>query len=35
VPRWSLKFWPDTREMVDDLFGHEPRLNSYPRDQRP
>ncbi|MBZ5735202.1 lipase [Nocardioides sp. TRM66260-LWL] len=19
VPRWSLKYWPDTREMVDDL----------------
>jgi len=21
LPRWSLKFWPDTRRMVDDLVG--------------
>jgi triacylglycerol esterase/lipase EstA (alpha/beta hydrolase family) len=21
VPRWSLRFWPDTRRMVDDLVG--------------
>jgi len=24
VPRWSLKFWPDTRAMVDDLVGLAP-----------
>src|SRR4051794_37197635 len=24
VPRWALRFWPDTREMVDDLVGLAP-----------
>jgi pimeloyl-ACP methyl ester carboxylesterase len=24
VPRWALRFWPDTREMVDDLIGLAP-----------
>ena len=24
VPRWALRFWPDTREMVDDLVGIAP-----------
>jgi len=24
VPRWSLKYWPDTRGMVDDLVGLAP-----------
>lgn len=24
VPRWSLKYWPDTRAMVDDLVGIDP-----------
>lgn len=24
VPRWALKFWPDTRAMVDDLVGLDP-----------
>lgn len=24
VPRWALKFWPDTRAMVDDLVGIDP-----------
>jgi triacylglycerol esterase/lipase EstA (alpha/beta hydrolase family) len=23
-PRWALRFWPDTREMVDDLIGMAP-----------
>jgi triacylglycerol esterase/lipase EstA (alpha/beta hydrolase family) len=23
-PRWVLRFWPDTREMVDDLVGYAP-----------
>lgn len=33
VPRWALKFWPDTREKVDDLVGLAPSnhgtLDSY------
>lgn len=24
VPRWSLKYWPDTRAMVDELVGIDP-----------
>lgn len=24
VPRWALKWWPDTRTMVDDLIGIDP-----------
>ena len=24
VPRWALRFWPDTRAMVDDLVGFAP-----------
>jgi hypothetical protein len=24
VPRWALRFWPDTREMVDDVIGFAP-----------
>ncbi len=24
VPRWALRFWPDTRPMVDDLVGMAP-----------
>lgn len=24
VPRWALRFWPDTRRMVDDLVGFAP-----------
>jgi len=24
VPRWSLKYWPDTRRMVDDVIGMAP-----------
>jgi len=24
VPRWALRFWPDTRPMVDDLIGMAP-----------
>ncbi|HEY2204560.1 MAG TPA: lipase [Pseudonocardia sp.] len=24
VPRWALKYWPDTRGMVDDLVGIDP-----------
>lgn len=24
VPRWALRFWPDTRAMVDDLIGLSP-----------
>jgi triacylglycerol esterase/lipase EstA (alpha/beta hydrolase family) len=24
VPRWALRFWPDTRELVDDLVGMAP-----------
>src|SRR4051794_8911121 len=24
VPRWALRFWPDTRQMVDDLVGLAP-----------
>jgi hypothetical protein len=24
VPRWALRFWPDTRAMVDDLIGFAP-----------
>jgi pimeloyl-ACP methyl ester carboxylesterase len=24
VPRWALRFWPDTRTMVDDLIGLSP-----------
>ena len=24
VPRWALRFWPDTRELVDDLVGLAP-----------
>jgi triacylglycerol esterase/lipase EstA (alpha/beta hydrolase family) len=24
VPRWALRFWPDTRAMVDDLVGLDP-----------
>jgi pimeloyl-ACP methyl ester carboxylesterase len=24
VPRWALKWWPDTRAMVDDLIGIDP-----------
>jgi pimeloyl-ACP methyl ester carboxylesterase len=24
VPRWALKWWPDTRDMVDDLVGIDP-----------
>jgi pimeloyl-ACP methyl ester carboxylesterase len=24
VPRWALRFWPDTREMVDDVIGLAP-----------
>ena len=24
VPRWALKFWPDTRAMVDDVIGLDP-----------
>ena len=24
VPRWALRFWPDTRRMVDDLIGLAP-----------
>jgi hypothetical protein len=24
VPRWALRFWPDTRELVDDVIGLSP-----------
>jgi pimeloyl-ACP methyl ester carboxylesterase len=24
VPRWALRFWPDTRKMVDDVIGFAP-----------
>src|SRR4051812_118876 len=24
VPRWALRFWPDTRQMIDDLVGLAP-----------
>ena len=24
VPRWALRFWPDTRAMVEDLVGLSP-----------
>jgi triacylglycerol esterase/lipase EstA (alpha/beta hydrolase family) len=24
VPRWALKYWPDTRAMVDDMIGIDP-----------
>lgn len=24
VPRWALRFWPDTRAMVDDVIGLDP-----------
>jgi hypothetical protein len=24
VPRWALRFWPDTRALVDDLVGPSP-----------
>jgi hypothetical protein len=24
VPRWALKYWPDTRSMVDDMVGIDP-----------
>jgi hypothetical protein len=24
VPRWALRFWPDTRQMVDDVIGFAP-----------
>ena len=24
VPRWALRFWPDTRDLVDDLIGLSP-----------
>jgi len=27
VPRWALRFWPDTRSMVDDLIGIAPSNN--------
>lgn len=27
VPRWALKFWPDTRQDVDDLIGLAPSNN--------
>ena len=34
VPRWALKFWPDTRTMVDDVIGLDPSnhgtLDAYP-----
>ncbi len=34
VPRWALKWWPDTRTMVDDLVGLDPSnhgtLDAYP-----
>ncbi len=34
VPRWALKFWPDTRAMVDDLVTLDPSnhgtLDAYP-----
>ncbi|MSZ78098.1 MAG: lipase [Actinobacteria bacterium] len=34
VPRWALKYWPDTRAMVDDLIGLDPSnhgtLDAYP-----
>jgi triacylglycerol esterase/lipase EstA (alpha/beta hydrolase family) len=34
VPRWSLKFWPDTRAMVDDMISLDPSnhgtLDAYP-----
>jgi triacylglycerol esterase/lipase EstA (alpha/beta hydrolase family) len=27
VPRWALRFWPDTRAMVDDVIGMAPSNN--------
>ena len=24
APRWALRFWPDTRKMVDDMIGYAP-----------
>jgi hypothetical protein len=27
VPRWALRFWPDTRSMIDDLIGIAPSNN--------
>lgn len=34
VPRWALKYWPDTRSMVEDMIGIDPSnhgtLDAYP-----
>lgn len=30
VPRWVLRFWPDTRELVDDLVGLAPSNHGTP-----
>jgi hypothetical protein len=30
VPRWALRFWPDTRAMVDDLIGLSPSNHGDP-----
>lgn len=38
VPRWALRFWPDTRAMVDDLIGFAPSNHGSTRascDSRP
>ena len=38
VPRWALRFWPDTRPMVDDLIGFAPSNHGSTRatcDSRP
>ena len=30
VPRWALRFWPDTRQMVDDVVGLAPSNHGTP-----
>lgn len=39
VPRWSLKYWPDTRDAVRDVVGIDPSnhgtLDAYPVSARP
>jgi len=30
VPRWALRFWPDTRRMVDDVIGLAPTNHGVP-----
>ncbi len=34
VPRWALKYWPDTRAMVDDLVGLDAVQPRHPRRVR-